>query len=47
MALLSIEGVTRRLENLAAVDNVTLAVEAGEFFTCLDRPAAARRRCCG
>ena len=35
MALLSIEGVTRRFGDFAAVDNVTLAVEAGEFFTLL------------
>jgi spermidine/putrescine transport system ATP-binding protein len=35
MALLDIEGVTRRFGDFAAVDNVTLAVEAGEFFTLL------------
>ena len=35
MALLDIEGVTRRFGAFAAVDNVTLAVQAGEFFTLL------------
>ena len=35
MALLVIEGVTRRFGSFAAVDNVTLAVQAGEFFTLL------------
>ena len=35
MALLDIEGVTRRFGSFAAVDNVTLAVQAGEFFTLL------------
>ena len=35
MSLLSIEGVTRRFGDFAAVDNVTLAVESGEFFTLL------------
>ena len=35
MALLDIEHVTRRFGDFAAVDDVTLAVEAGEFFTLL------------
>ena len=35
MALLDIEGVTRRFGDFTAVDNVTLGVEAGEFFTLL------------
>src|SRR6478736_288681 len=35
MALLDIEGVTRRFGSFAAVDDVTLAVQAGEFFTLL------------
>ena len=35
MALLEIEHVTRRFGDFAAVDDVTLAVEAGEFFTLL------------
>ena len=35
MALLDIQGVTRRFGDFAAVDNVSLAVEAGEFFTLL------------
>ena len=35
MALLEIQGVTRRFGDFAAVDNVSLAVLAGEFFTLL------------
>ncbi|MBS0325665.1 MAG: ABC transporter ATP-binding protein, partial [Proteobacteria bacterium] len=35
MALLDIKGVTRRFGDFTAVDNVSLAVEAGEFFTLL------------
>jgi spermidine/putrescine transport system ATP-binding protein len=35
MALLEIRNVTRRFGALTAVDNVTLAIEAGEFFTLL------------
>ena len=35
MALLDIEGVTRRFGDFAAVDNVSLSVEPGEFFTLL------------
>jgi spermidine/putrescine transport system ATP-binding protein len=35
MALLEIQGVTRRFGDFTAVDNVTLAIEAGEFFTLL------------
>ena len=35
MALLEIQGVTRRFGDFAAVDNVSLAVAAGEFFTLL------------
>jgi spermidine/putrescine transport system ATP-binding protein len=35
VALLDIEHVTRRFGDFAAVDDVTLAVEAGEFFTLL------------
>ena len=35
MALLEIEGVTRRFGDFAAVDDVSLSVEAGEFFTLL------------
>jgi spermidine/putrescine transport system ATP-binding protein len=35
MALLEIRNVTRRFGALTAVDNVSLAVEAGEFFTLL------------
>jgi spermidine/putrescine transport system ATP-binding protein len=35
MALLSIEGVTRRFGDFTAVDSVSLAIEAGEFFTLL------------
>src|SRR5690349_18468809 len=35
MALLSIEGVTRRFGDFTAVDGVSLAIEAGEFFTLL------------
>src|SRR5437763_3449527 len=35
MALLEIQGVTRRFGDFTAVDNVTLSIEAGEFFTLL------------
>ena len=35
MALLDIQGVTRRFGDFTAVDNVSLAVEPGEFFTLL------------
>jgi spermidine/putrescine transport system ATP-binding protein len=35
VALLEIEGVTRRFGDFTAVDNVSLAIEAGEFFTLL------------
>ena len=35
MALLEIEGVTRRFGDFTAVDNASLAIEAGEFFTLL------------
>ena len=35
MALLEIDGVSRRFGDFTAVDNVTLAIEAGEFFTLL------------
>jgi len=35
VALLEIQGVTRRFGDFTAVDNVSLAVEPGEFFTLL------------
>ena len=35
MALLEIQGVTRRFGDFAAVDDVSLSVAAGEFFTLL------------
>ncbi|MDE2003103.1 MAG: ABC transporter ATP-binding protein [Betaproteobacteria bacterium] len=35
MALLDIKGVTRRFGDFIAVDNVSLSIEAGEFFTLL------------
>ncbi len=35
MALLEIQGVTRRFGDFTAVDDVSVAVEAGEFFTLL------------
>ena len=35
MALLVIQGVTRRFGDFSAVDDVSLAIEAGEFFTLL------------
>ena len=35
MALLEIEGVTRRFGDFTAVDNVSIGIEAGEFFTLL------------
>jgi len=33
MAQLEIRNVTRRFGNFVAVDNVSLNIEAGEFFT--------------
>ncbi len=35
MALLELRNLTRRFGNLTAIDNVSLSVEAGEFFTLL------------
>jgi len=35
VALLEIQGVSRRFGDFTAVDNVSLAIEAGEFFTLL------------
>ncbi len=35
MALLEIQGVTRRFGDFTAVDDVSVAIEAGEFFTLL------------
>jgi len=35
VALLEIDGVSRRFGDFTAVDNVSLAIEAGEFFTLL------------
>ena len=35
MALLDLQNVTRRFGNFTAVDSVSLAIEAGEFFTLL------------
>lgn len=35
MALLEIRNVTKRFGNFTAVDNVSIAIEAGEFFTLL------------
>ena len=35
MALLEIQGVTRRFGDFTAVDDISLAIEAGEFFTLL------------
>src|SRR5690242_5761766 len=35
MALLDIQGVTRRFGDFTAIDGVSLAIEAGEFFTLL------------
>jgi spermidine/putrescine transport system ATP-binding protein len=35
MALLDIQGVSRRFGDFTAVDNVSLGIEAGEFFTLL------------
>jgi spermidine/putrescine transport system ATP-binding protein len=35
MALLDIQNVTRRFGDFTAVDNVSIAIEAGEFFTLL------------
>jgi len=36
MALLEIKNVTRRFGDFVAVDNVSLSIEAGEFFTMLE-----------
>ena len=35
MALLELRNVTRRFGDFAAVENVSLSIEAGEFFTLL------------
>ena len=35
MALLEIRNVTRRFGDFTAVDNVSLSIKAGEFFTLL------------
>ncbi len=35
MALLEIRNVTRRFGDFTAVDDVSLSIEAGEFFTLL------------
>ncbi|MEO8419504.1 MAG: ABC transporter ATP-binding protein, partial [Methylophilaceae bacterium] len=35
MALLELHNVTRRFGDFVAIDNVSLAIEAGEFFTLL------------
>jgi spermidine/putrescine transport system ATP-binding protein len=35
MALLEIRDVTRRFSDFVAVDHVSIAIEAGEFFTLL------------
>ena len=35
MALLEIQNVTRRFGNFTAVDQVSIGIEAGEFFTLL------------
>jgi spermidine/putrescine transport system ATP-binding protein len=35
MALLEVRNVTRRFGDFTAVDGVSLAIEAGEFFTLL------------
>src|SRR5471030_1546232 len=35
MALLEIRNVSRRFGDFAAVDNISLSIEAGEFFTLL------------
>jgi ABC-type uncharacterized transport system ATPase subunit len=47
MALLEIRNITRRFGDFTAVDDVSLDIEAGEFFCLLGRPDAARPRCCG
>ncbi len=46
MALLEIRNVTRRFGDFTAVDAVSLSIEAGEFFTLLGHPGAARPPCC-
>jgi spermidine/putrescine transport system ATP-binding protein len=47
MSLLEIRNVSRRFGDFTAVDQVSLAIEAGEFFTLLGRQVAARPRCRG
>jgi len=45
MALLEIGNVTRRFGDFTAVDDVSISIEAGEFFTLLAPRAAAKQRC--
>lgn len=40
--MLEIKNVTRRFGNLTAVDNISLEIEAGEFFTLLDPSACGK-----
>ena len=44
MPLLSVEHASKRFGEVAALDDVSLTVDPGEFFALLGRPAAARPR---
>jgi len=46
MALLELRNLTRRFGALAAVDNVSLSIESGEFVTRSGPRAAARPPFC-
>jgi spermidine/putrescine transport system ATP-binding protein len=44
--LIQFENVTKRFGSFIAVDDVSLDIQRGEFFSLLGPSAAARRRCC-
>jgi ABC-type uncharacterized transport system ATPase subunit len=46
MALLEIQNVTRRFGTFTAVDQVSIAIEAGEFFTLLGPSGCGKTHCC-
>ena len=47
MSGLVLEGISKRFNNVAAVDHVDLAVPNGTFVCMLGPSVAARQRCCG